>query len=278
MPLQRRVSNPPKPNPTTLLIPNHPKPSVTDTSTHDRQRGFASVVFDCDSTLARIEGIDELAGDHADEIRALTEAAMQGRVPLEEVYGRRLDIIRPTREMLEVVGQAYVAGLVPDAREVVGALRWLGKTVRILSGGLRPPVEEVARALGLPLDAVSAVGIECDASGEYAGFERDCPLARSGGKVEVIREWHLPRPSMLVGDGATDLEAKPVVDLFAAYMGIAFRANVAAGADVVLRDESLAPVLALAAGAEDRARLAGSRWADVLARGDALLAARPSTE
>lgn len=242
------------------------------------QRGFASVIFDCDSTLARIEGIDELAGDHADEIRALTEEAMQGRVPLEEVYGRRLDIIRPTRAMLEVVGQAYVAGLVPDAREVVGALQWLGKTVRILSGGLRPPVEEVARALGLPLDAVSAVGIECDAAGEYTGFERDCPLARSGGKVEVIRGWDLPRPSMLVGDGATDLEAKPVVDLFAAYMGIAFRANVAAGADVVLRDESLAPVLALAAGAEDRARLAGSRWAGVLARGDALLATSPSTE
>jgi phosphoserine phosphatase len=245
---------------------------VTDATAHSPERGFASVIFDCDSTLARIEGIDELAGEHADEIRALTEEAMQGRVPLEEVYGRRLDIIRPTREMLEVVGRAYVEGLVPDAREVVAALRWLGKTVRILSGGLRPPVEEVARALGLPLDAISAVGIECDAAGEFMGFERDCPLTRSGGKPEVIRDWDLPRPSLLVGDGATDLEAKPVVDAFAAYMGIAFRPNVAAGADFVLRDESLAPVLALAAGAEDRARLAGSRWDDVLARGEAMLA------
>lgn len=251
---------------------------MTDTVTRHRGHGFASVIFDCDSTLARIEGIDELAGEHADEIRALTEEAMQGRVPLEEVYGRRLEIIRPTREMLEVVGRAYVEGLVPDAREVVEALRWLGKTVRILSGGLRPPVEEVARALGLSLDAVSAVGIECDAGGEYVGFERDCPLARSGGKTEVIRGWHLPRPSLLVGDGATDLEAKPVVDAFAAYMGIAFRANVAAGADFMLRDESLAPVLALAAGTEDRARLAGGRFADLLARGDAALAANPSTE
>ncbi|HLL47609.1 MAG TPA: hypothetical protein VK399_12915, partial [Longimicrobiaceae bacterium] len=65
---------------------------------------------------------------------------------------------------------------------------------------------------------------------------------------------------------------RPAVDAFAAYMGVAFRPAVAAGADVVLRDPSLAPVLALAAGPEDRARLAGSRWAGLLRRGDDLLA------
>jgi phosphoserine phosphatase len=242
------------------------------------RHGFASVVFDCDSTLARIEGIDELAGAHAAEIRALTDAAMQGLVPLEEVYGRRLEIIRPTRETVEDLGRRYVEGLVPDAREVVEALRWLGKQVRIVSGGLRPPVEAVARELGLPADAVAAVGIEFGADGSYGGFERESPVARSGGKTEVIGRWDLPRLSLLVGDGATDLEARPAVDAFAAYMGVAFRPNVAAGADYVLRDESLAPVLALAAGPDDRARLAAGRWADLLARGDSALAASPSTE
>jgi phosphoserine phosphatase len=241
-----------------------------------RSAGFVSVVFDCDSTLAAIEGIDELAGDRAGQIRALTEAAMQGRVPLEEVYGRRLEIIQPTRAMLATVGRAYVEGLVPDARAVVEALRWLGKTVRIVSGGLRPPVEEVARALGLAADAVAAVGIEFGEDGGYGGFEHASPLARSGGKTEVIGGWNLPRPSLLVGDGATDLEARPAVNAFAAYMGVAYRANVAAGADFVLRDPSLAPVLALAASADDRARLAGGPWAELLARGEALLAGAPS--
>jgi hypothetical protein len=44
----------------------------------------------------------------------------------------------------------------------------------------------------------------------------------------------------------------------------------------VLRGESLAPVLSLAATEEERARLATSEWAGLLARGDADLAA--STE
>jgi hypothetical protein len=88
-----------------------------------------------------------------------------------------------------------------------------------------------------------------------------------------VRAWRLTRPAMLVGDGATDLEARPEVDLFVAYMGVAHRPAVAAGADVVLAAESLAPVLALAASDRDRERLGGTAWEDLLARGDALLAA-----
>ncbi len=218
--------------------------------------GFATVVFDCDSTLVAIEGIDELArGRHADAIRALTDAAMEGEVPLQDVYARRLEIIRPTREQVAAVGRLYVETLVPDAREVVAALRALAKTVRIVSGGLRPAVEEVARELGLSADDVAAVGIGFEADGSYRGFESSSPLARSGGKEGVIRAWNLPRPALLVGDGATDLEARPAVDAFAAYMGVAWRPAVAAGADFVLRDRSLRPLLAIAASPAERERL-----------------------
>lgn len=234
-------------------------------------RGFASVVFDCDSTLAAIEGIDELAGELAGQVRALTEEAMEGWIPLEEVYGRRLELIRPSRERVEALSRAYLDALVPDARETVAALLFLGKAVRVVSGGLRPPVEALARELGLGPEAVAAVGIRFAPDGAYLGFEEDSLLARSGGKEVVIRAWALPRPALLVGDGATDLEARPAVDAFAAYMGVAFRPPVAAGADVVLRAPSLAPVLALAAGPDDRARLEGSAWAPLLRRGDALL-------
>jgi phosphoserine phosphatase len=232
---------------------------------------FATVVFDCDSTLSHIEGIDELAGEHAAEIRALTERAMAGTIPLEEVYGRRLQIIRPARARVEALGREYVAALLPDARETIAALLFLGKSVRVVSGGLLPAVRAMAVELGLAPSDVRAVGIDFDAAGTYAGFESASPLARSGGKETVLREWNLPRPALMVGDGMTDLEARPAVDAFAAYMGVAFREAVAAGADFVLRDPSLSPVLALAASADDRARLATSPFAALLARGDRLL-------
>ncbi|MBA4156515.1 MAG: HAD-IB family phosphatase [Gemmatimonadetes bacterium] len=233
--------------------------------------GFRSVVFDCDSTLVGIEGIDELAGSRADEVRALTDAAMAGEIPLEAVYGRRLELIRPSRTQIDAVGRSYVGALVPDARATVQALLWLGKSVRVLSGGLFPPVAALAIGLGLEVESVAAVGIRFGEQGEYAGFDEASPLARVGGKAEVIRKWNLPRPTLLVGDGATDAEARPAVDSFAAYMGVAYRAAVADAADVVLRAASLAPVLALAAGSAERDRLRTSEWASLLARGEEIL-------
>lgn len=232
---------------------------------------FATVVFDCDSTLTSIEGIDELAGEHAEEVRRLTDEAMKGTIALEEVYGLRLQIIRPTRERVAALGREYVDALVPDARETIAALRFLGKNVRVISGGLLPAVVAVAVELGLREDEVAAVGISFDEAGAYAGFDEASPLARSGGKASVLHGWSLPRPALMVGDGATDLEARPAVDAFAAYMGVAFRDKVAAFADFVLRDASLAPVVALVADEADRARLAASPFAAVLERGDLIL-------
>lgn len=236
-----------------------------------RRDGFAAVVFDCDSTLTSIEGIDELAGDRAAEVAALTDAAMRGEVPLESVYGQRLEIIRPSRSQVEDLGRLYEERLVEDAAETIAALLWLGKDVRVISGGLLPPVAALAGSLGIARGAVAAVDLFFDERDEYAGFDTASPLARSGGKAEVIRRWALDRPSLMVGDGATDLEARPEVDAFAAYTGVAAREGVAAGADVVVATQSLAPVLALAASEADRARLGDSQWAALLERADALL-------
>lgn len=197
---------------------------------------FRSVVFDCDSTLARIEGIDELAGSRSAEVRALTDAAMAGEIPLEEVYGKRLELIRPTRRTVDALGGRYVETLVPGARETVTALLRRGVTVHVVSGGLLPPVLHLAGVLGIAPEGVAAVGIRFHEDGSYSGFDHASPLARSGGKAEVIRAWTLPRPILLVGDGATDLEARPAVDAFAAFTGVVHRPEVAAQADFVLSE------------------------------------------
>jgi hypothetical protein len=67
---------------------------------------YRTVIFDCDSTLSALEGIEELASDHRREVETLTDAAMRGEVPLDEVYGRRLELIRPTRQAVEASSPA----------------------------------------------------------------------------------------------------------------------------------------------------------------------------
>ena len=213
---------------------------------------FGSVVFDCDSTLSSIEGIDELSGSRRAEVAELTQAAMRGDVALEEVYGRRLDLIRPTRHDVEALGTRYIAGLVPDAAAVVAGLHAAGITVRVMSGGLMPPVRAVALHLGIAASDVGAVDIRFDAEGRYRGFDAASPLARAGGKRDLLEMWRreIPAPVMLVGDGATDLEARPAADLFVAFAGFVDRPAVTSHADVVIRARSLAPVYTLALGDE----------------------------
>jgi len=122
---------------------------------------YEHVFFDCDSTLTTIEGIDVLA-DHAGKkwrVEVLTRAAMDGELDLEEVYGKRLLAVKPTREQIRNIRQAYKRNVVEDAAAVIAALQHLGHKVYIISGGLAEPVEEFGIFLGVPQENIRAVGV-----------------------------------------------------------------------------------------------------------------------
>ena len=208
---------------------------------------FPTVVFDCDSTLSAIEGIDELAAEHRASIAALTRRAMRGDVPLESVYGARLELIRPHQDAMATLARAYIAAAIPDARDTIQALRSGGIAVHILSGGFQQAIIPFATWLGLSDTDVHAVELLFDDEGHYAGFDTTSPLTRSGGKRTMFEQWQpaLARPILFVGDGITDLEARPAVDHFVAFAGVADRPEVTAAADSVLRTPALRPLLDL---------------------------------
>jgi phosphoserine phosphatase len=235
---------------------------------------FRHFVFDCDSTLSRIEGIEALARRELEAIRAMTRDAMEGRLPLEEVYGRRLALVAPTREEVLAVGRRYVEEIVEDAAAVVAALRSLGKDVQIVSGGVLPAVLVLAEHLGLPAQAVHAVDLRFDSLGRFAGFDANSPLARRGGKRAVLAETLAePGRAVFVGDGVTDLETLDLVGLFVGFGGVVVRPEVARRSPVFVRTPSLAPVLALAlTSSEQDALLADPTFAPLLRRARALAA------
>lgn len=229
-----------------------------------------SVYFDCDSTLSAIEGVDELLhwapAELRTEITALTTAAMEGRLPLADVYTTRLRLLSPERSQLERVGELYVERLVQDANAVVAALQHLGKHVGIISGGLLPPVQAVAARLGIPATAVHAVPVRFDAAGRYLDFDQRCPLWRNGGKIEVIRGLpHDHLPLAFVGDGITDLETQGHVARFVGFGGVVVRSAVRDRAEVFVDGPSLAAILPhILTVAEQAALAALERFAPLL--------------
>lgn len=223
---------------------------------------YGTIVFDCDSTLSRIEGIEELARDCRREVEALTARAMNGELPLEAAYGARLDLIRPTRGAVADVAGLYSAAALPHAAELVAALHALGKSVRVVSGGLLPAVQPFAVRLGITApERVEAVDIRFDPEGQYAGFDDASPLAKSGGKIEVLqRIARAPGagPVAFIGDGATDLEAAGECARFIAYGGVVRRELVFESARVTCESSDFAALLPLLTTEEERRSLAGS--------------------
>src|SRR4029077_361114 len=104
--------------------------------------------FDVDSTLVTIEGIDVLAGGN-EEIARLTEAAMNGETPLDQVYARRLEAIRPARESVERLGAAYVRSMVDGAEETIAALHRAGVVVHLVTAGIEQAILPLADALSV---------------------------------------------------------------------------------------------------------------------------------
>jgi phosphoserine phosphatase len=184
------------------------------------------VVFDCDSTLTRIEGVDELARrlGAGREIAALTAAAMEGHVALEDVYARRLERLRPDQASVQWLGDRYIEEQVAGARETILALHAAGFEVRIVSGGFRPAVEKLAAALGIPAAQVHAVGLQFAPDGSYVGYEVSSPLARAGGKRAVCAELGAGYTRLIaIGDGVTDLEMQEAGAEFIGFGGVVAR-------------------------------------------------------
>lgn len=207
---------------------------------------YTVVLFDCDSTLSAVEGIDELArrAGLGEQMEALTRAAMEGRVPLEDVYARRLEAIRPDREAVEWLADRYVARMEPSAALVIDTLVSRGMEVRIVSGGIRQAVLTLAAELGIAPHHVHAVDVYFNGDGAYAGFDSASPLTRSEGKAAICRAV-VPAGARaaLVGDGVTDLEAAAAGVCVIGFGGIVPREVMRRGAAVYVPGPSLKSVL-----------------------------------
>lgn len=207
------------------------------------------LLLDCDSTLSAVEGVDELGRLRGPEVFAqverMTAEAMDGGIPLETVFARRLELIRPTRAEVEAIAAKYLATVEPDAADALGRIRAAGWTTIIVSGGFTEAILPLARSLGI--DRVEAVGLRFGPDGAYAGFDTEAPTACSRGKNAVARRLRAELGAtevVMVGDGASDLEVKGDADRVIGFGRYAVRAKVKAGADAfIARLADLPPLL-----------------------------------
>ena len=101
--------------------------------------------------------------------------------------------------------------LVEGVDKLIKELQDRGTDVYLVSGGMRIMIDPVAEILNIPLDNIRAQTLFFDEQGNYNGFCTEEPTCRAGGKevaLSEIRKEKGYKTIAMVGDGATDMEAK----------------------------------------------------------------------
>lgn len=168
---------------------------------------------------------------------------MDGSLAFQDALAARLELMRPSRADVSACLERNTPQLTPYVSQLFDTLRSRGTVVHIVSGGFRAMIEPMAVAeLGVKKDDIFANTIFWRDDGSYAGFEKDEPTASQNGKPTVINLLKRERgygTVVMVGDGATDLQAKPPANAFIGYGGVVQRDVVKQRADWFVTDFSL---------------------------------------
>ena len=174
------------------------------------------VCLDVDSTVCKDEGLDELArycGVYK-EIQRFTNMAMSGNMLFEKSFEARLNIIKPSHDTLKQFVKKNPPRLTNGVKKFVNTLHKMGKSVYLVSGGIDAIIKPVAEELGIESGNVYANKLFFDVNtGKYINFDRNKYTSKTGGKkkviFEIMKNTDINHGIVMIGDGITDLEAKP---------------------------------------------------------------------
>lgn len=186
------------------------------------RRNRRLVCFDMDSTLIQTEVIDELAelAGVGTEVKAITEAAMQGEIDFNESFVRRMKLLKGLSETV-LHDVAVNLPITKGARRLIDTLKSYGFKTAILSGGFTYFGNYLQKELGI--DYVYANELEIKdgvLTGNYLG-----DIVNGYKKAEYLQDIALKEgininQTIAIGDGANDL---PMLNV--AGLGIAFHAK-----------------------------------------------------
>lgn len=200
-----------------------------------------AVCFDVDSTVIAEEGIDVLAeylGKGA-AVAELTKQAMEGNTKFEDAIQARLDLMRPSQPQITKMLDEIPLQLTKGIEGLIKSLQEKKVDVWLVSGGFRIMIEPVAQQLNIPISNIVANTILFDSNGDYDTFDKNEPTSRDMGKpkaLQMIQKQKGYQTMVMVGDGATDAQAKPPAKAFIGFGGVVERQQVKEKADWFVTD------------------------------------------
>ena len=200
-------------------------------------------VIDYDSTFIQVESLDELSKTsksynlkNQKEIEKITKMGMDGKISFSESLERRIKLINSSREdirsTLEVLENRITNSFLKNKK----FLKTNSDKIFIISSGFHELIDPIVLNFGIKKEHIFANNFLFKGK-NIVGFDRNNPLSRSKGKVEIIKRLNLKGKVLVIGDGYTDYEIKKegYADSFFLFTENIKRDSIVKSADYLLK-------------------------------------------
>ena len=203
-------------------------------------------VIDFDSTFTQVEGLDELANialagnpnreKVVQQIRDLTDAAMNGELSFAEGLRQRISLLQANRSHVEALVDFLRTKVSDSFARNRAFLRDYSEAILIVSSGFKEFIVPIVTELGLKEENVYANTFRFDADDSIIGVDDENVLSQDKGKVKLLESLALPGDVCVIGDGYTDYELREagVASRFYAFTENVERAKVTSVADHIV--------------------------------------------
>lgn len=206
---------------------------------------YRNLILDFDSTLIKLEGLDELAkisfSSRPDKdllvkkIEEITELGMNGELNFTESIQSRISLINASESDLHKLNLLLINSISDSVLLNSSFFEEFTDRIFIISGGFKQFIDPIGLKLGLNLDNIFANDFVIEDE-EIKGIDINNPLAFSGGKSKVLDTLNLDGKTLVVGDGYTDylMVKSGFADSFVAFTENVHRHNAVINADHVV--------------------------------------------
>lgn len=209
---------------------------------------YNNIIFDFDSTVASIESLDFLYNsvikDNPNKAELLADfesitnkgMSVNEKIPFDQSLSLRIQMLikaGATKEHVDQVAkdiEGKLSSSFIDNKEFFVSHK---EHVYIVSGGFEEVIIPATNKLGIDPGHVYANRFIYDEEGRIKGVDESRLTTKPYGKANTMKNLNLVGPSIVVGDGSTDMEIRDmgVAQTFIAYTQYAKRDEVVTRAD-----------------------------------------------
>ena len=202
------------------------------------------IIIDFDSTFIKTESLDILAKvskscnqKSEKKITEITEMGMNGKISFKNSLNERIKLFSATKKDIDNTIKIIKTHISSSFKKNKNFIKKNSNYIYIISSGFIEIIRPIVKSFGIKDKNIYANSFKYDLNKNVIGYDKDNPLSKSKGKVNILKKLKLDGIVHIIGDGYTDYEIKKenYADYFYLYTENIKRKSLIKKADFLLK-------------------------------------------